>query len=94
MSAAGHWLRLIAAKTISAVSHGTMGRMRTARLALTITLVLGCAGIPRPPADPRVGPVRLVHGGGGPEVDRLLERLYGREFALPDLRALAQAAVA
>ena len=94
MSAAGHWLRLIAAKTISAVSHGTMGRMRIATLALTITLVFGCAGIPRPPADPRVGPVRLVHGGGGPEVDRLLERLYGREFALPDLRALAQAAVA
>ena len=79
---------------ISAVSHGTMGRMRAATLGLLITLAIGCAGIPRPPADPRVGPVRLVRGGGGPEVDRLLDALYSRETPLSDLRALAQAALA
>ena len=68
--------------------------MRIVTFSLTIALALGCAAIPHLPADPRVGPVRLSHGVAGPEVDRLVEGLYERELPLPDLRALAQAALA
>lgn len=89
----GHWLRLIAHDHLGGLSWHN-GRMRFATLGLMFTLVIGCAGIPRLPVDPRVGPVRLVHGGAGPEVDRLLERLYGRDMALSELRALTQATLA
>jgi tetratricopeptide (TPR) repeat protein len=67
--------------------------MRITTLGFMATLAIGCASVPRPPADPRVGKVRLVQGGGGPEVDRLLEGLYERDVALPELRGLVQAAL-
>jgi len=66
----------------------------TPLLFLTLAQIVGCAGIPKPPTDLRVGSVQLVKGGGGPEVDRLLEGLYERDLALPELHALAQTALA
>jgi tetratricopeptide (TPR) repeat protein len=38
--------------------------------------------------------VRLVRGGGGSEVEQLLDALYEQERALPDLRALTQSTLA
>jgi tetratricopeptide (TPR) repeat protein len=68
--------------------------MRHAIFGFAIALLIGCAGIPRVPPDRRVGPVRLVHGVGGPEVDRLLDGLYQGNRPLPELRGLAQTALA
>jgi hypothetical protein len=70
------------------------GMRGIALLFLILAHVVGCAGLPRSPADLRVGAVQLVKGGGGREVDRLLEGLYDRDLAFSELRALAQTALA
>ena len=66
-------------------------------VAIVASNVMACGGaLPAvgPPVDARVAPVRLVHGGSGPEVDRALASLYGRAFAVADTRALAATALA
>ena len=49
----------------------------------------GCAG-KLPPPDPRVGPVRLVHGAAAPGVDKLLDTVYARSFEVNQARALSR----
>jgi tetratricopeptide (TPR) repeat protein len=70
------------------------GRACAALPWLLVIIGLGCGGTLPAPAAPGAPPVRLVHGGGGPEVDRLLDVVYGGDFAPKDARALARAALA
>ena len=68
--------------------------MRATCLSLIVFGVAGCGATFHPVPDPRVGPVRLVHGGHAPAVDRLLEAFYQHAFAPAELRALTTAALA
>ncbi|HEX3694672.1 MAG TPA: transglutaminase domain-containing protein [Polyangia bacterium] len=71
--------------------------MRLACLGLVLIAALGCRTAFHPVAatpDPRVGPVRLVHGAHGPAVEKLLQAFYEHSFAPAEIRALTQAALA
>ena len=57
---------------------------------LVVLVAVGCGGRPPRPPELRSQPVRLVHGGGGPEVDRVLDVLYGGDFVPEKARELAR----
>ncbi|HEY5091159.1 MAG TPA: hypothetical protein VIK30_14365, partial [Polyangia bacterium] len=59
------------------------------QVAMVAGFLGGCAG-KLPPPDPRVGPVRLVHGGADPGVQKLLDTVYSGSFDVSGARALAR----
>src|SRR6266404_3766405 len=63
-------------------------------LCTVLVGAVGCSAAFHPVADPRVGPVHLVHGGRGPAVDKLLDAFYQRNFAPEEIRTLTRAALA
>ena len=56
---------------------------------MVVAMVGGCAG-KLPPPDPRVGPVRLVHGAAAPAVDKLIDAVYARSFDVTQAQAQAR----
>ena len=72
---------------------GTRGWLVFLAPGLVVLLGANCgARLPEPQHPP--GPsIRLIHGGGGTEIDRLLDVLYEKDFSPREARALAHTAL-